>query len=158
MEQMLPMMMMANMGSGGGESSGGDGMNMDFLLRMMMPELFEDEIIPMWSSATAFGTRRRQGQDEIGVLELRLVPPTPTTPRASLRLICGGVPVLLRPDELKEIEGFFTRLNNPSTKLTAQFPDEKEMRTGNLSDIWSQAQELEDDMRTQRLVAKAINT
>ena len=158
MEQMMPLLMMSQMGGAGGQSNGetptGGPDMMDMMMRMMFPEMFEEETIPMWSSASAFGTRRRGGQDEIGVLELRLVPPTVTSPRASLRLICGGVPVLLRPDELKGIESFFASVNGAG-KQKAMFPDGT-IHEGTLEEIWGEAQKLEDEKKSERLIAGMV--
>jgi hypothetical protein len=154
MEQLMPMLMMSQMS--GKSSNEGNGASetgqMDLMMRMMFPEMFEEEVIPIWSAATAFGTRRRQGQDEIGVLELRIVPPTTTSPRASLRLICGGVPILLRPDELLAVERFFGQLNGQG-KQKAMWPDGT-IEEGTLQEIWNKATQMEDDKKMERMIGQ----
>ena len=164
MEQLMPMMMMQNMLGGGGSNDGTDSDSssalggMDMMMRMMFPEMFEEEVVPMWSSAAAFGTRRRQGQDEIGVLELRLVPPTMTSPRPSLRLICGGVPVLLRPDELVSIQSWITTILSNDNKIKAMFPGETKHRTGTLDEVWEEAMNMEDSLKQERMVSTMMKS
>jgi len=132
----------------GNLAGGSNSTDSPFANLMQMMKLLgspDEEVVPIWSSAAAFGTRRREGLDEVGTLELRIVPPTGNSPRAYLRLICGGVPIAMRPTELVELESAINRWHS-SDQLVGEMPN-GEMVTGTVQDIYKAAQGLEEQAR-----------
>lgn len=133
------MMEMFSGGNQGGGSNSGPFGNIMELMKLFRGA--PEEVVPVWSSAAAFGTRRRDGIDETGTLELRIVPPTPKSPKTYLRLICGGIPIAMRPSELRELESAINRWHS-ADDLVGEMPD-GEIVTGTLTEIYQQVQTLD---------------
>lgn len=159
MNSPMGMMMMAQMMNGGGTSNGEDGgppNQMDMMMRLMMPEMFSDDTPPIFNLPVALGTRTIAGAQQSGVVEIRCVAPSMTSPKASLRLICGGSAITVRPDELKALEAHLTNIDEREVK--AWFPGENEPESGTLNEMWLKAMALEDDMAQNRMLQQLAKT
>lgn len=124
---MLPMMMMGGMGGESGSKGGGtDGGQMEMLLRLMAPQLFqEDTVEAVANDLIGFGTARdRSGDATIGILEFMVLPPHKLDPKARLRIKTNG-PVFATPDELMVMAEAMMRIAK-SGKLKDAYLKEKE--------------------------------
>lgn len=100
-----PMMLMLMSGSG----SNGGGMNPEMMMRMLMPEAFEDDVEPLFQDLVGFGHERRS--EGMGILQVRVVPPTLVSARGSLRISLNGT-IFGTPADFKKLESFAGRMAN----------------------------------------------
>ena len=161
MENMMPLMMMSQLGGGSGDgtaqgeagdASGGGMMRM--MMQMMMPELFTEDIVPLWSDAVALGTVKDRGLLRGGQIDIMLMPPSMNSPKASLRIVCGNGVISVRPDEFAKLQAFFTDLKN--RVVTVYWPGEKDGEELSVVDAWAKAQNMEDDLDSKRLITSMM--
>ena len=84
----------------------GNPMLQEFILRSALG--LEDSTEALWDDATLAGrTMNRSGYESRGIVELRLLPPTITSPISSLRLQTNGI-LNVTPEDLKELGKFLS--------------------------------------------------
>lgn len=156
----MQMMMMMNLmnqqkqGSGtpNGETDGNDQGQQRMMMQMMFPDMFIDEIEPIFKVPLAVGSRVIQGNSQSGVVEVRMLPPTMTSSRASLRFISGGASITIRPSDLKLIEGFMQDLPNQS--VSCIFPGTTKEVDMPLSEAYEKGMEMDDELQIPRMLNK----
>lgn len=113
MSSMLPLLMMGGGMNGGGGSKGDQmgGPQMEMLLRLMAPQLFqEDTVEAVASDLVGFGTAKdRSGDSTIGILEFMVIPPHKNDPVTRLRIKTNG-PILAKPSDLKRLASEINRM------------------------------------------------
>ncbi len=138
MNPMMMMMMMQQMNQGSG-SNGAETGSSDFdpmmMMRMMNPEMFEEETEALWSDVIGVGSARLNGYDQAGILAVTLLPPTFTVDRVTLRLSCPA-PIKLNPHE-----GHFKKIGDAFLGMHADDSIRKR---------WDEAKEDEPAMRQQK--------
>jgi hypothetical protein len=145
--------MMNDLFGGGGNGKGGGGQD-QMLMKMLFPDMFDDEEIPVWSEPVAIGSRRnQQGYDEAATLELRLTEPSAVAPKARLRLLAGGPPINIRPDELLRLRAWIDKVLRE--KVTAYWKDGSKTE-GTIEELLSLAREREKAARGQGLLTGAM--
>ena len=122
-------MMNGGLGQGGsGSENETDGPQNDMmpLLKLLAPELFGEEIVEsVWEDAVPFGsTTARSGDPTIGLISVMVIPATPDSPVARLRINANGN-IYARPEHLEKLAGFFQRMAK-SADLAKAFEEEKE--------------------------------
>ena len=105
---MQAMMMMQMLGGlGGDDGAAGGGMDLGALLGLMGGD--EPAVESVWEDAVPFGTARdRNGDETVGILEIRITPPHADDPTPRVRVKTNGV-ILARPEHLKKISSAFAR-------------------------------------------------
>jgi hypothetical protein len=104
---MQMMMMMQMMGGLGGDEGGAGGMDLAALMGMMGGE--EPAVESVWEDAVPFGTAKdRNGDETVGILEIRITPPHADDPTPRVRIKTNGI-ILARPEHLKKISAAFAR-------------------------------------------------
>jgi hypothetical protein len=69
----------------------------------------EPAVESVWEDAVPFGTARdRNGDETVGILEIRITPPHADDPTPRVRVKTNGV-ILARPEHLKKISAAFAR-------------------------------------------------
>jgi len=156
MEMMMMMNMMNKQGTGtsnGGENGGeAASAQQRMMMQMMFPDMFLDEIEPIFKIPLAVGSRVIQGNSQSGVVEVRMLPPTLTSSKASLRFISGGASITIRPSDLKLIEGFMQDL--PASTVSCLFPGDPKEKEMPLNDAYEKAMQMEDELQMPRLLNK----
>jgi len=106
---MQMMMMMQMMGGLGGEEGGAaGGMDLGALMGLMGGG-DEPAVESVWEDAVPFGTARdRNGDETVGILEIRITPPHADDPTPRVRIKTNGI-ILARPEHLKKISAAFAR-------------------------------------------------
>lgn len=114
---MQMMMMMQMMGGLGGDDGGGAG-GMDLgALMAMMGGGDEPAVESVWEDAVPFGTAKdRNGDETVGILEIRITPPHADDPTPRVRIKTNGV-VLARPEHLRKIAAAFARFADDKLAL-----------------------------------------
>ena len=104
---MQSMMMMQMLGGLGGGDGDGGGMDLGALMGLMSGD--EPAVESVWEDAVPFGTARdRNGDETVGILEIRITPPHADDPTPRVRVKTNGV-ILARPEHLKKISAAFAR-------------------------------------------------
>jgi hypothetical protein len=104
---MQTMMMMQMMGGMGGDGDSGGGMDFGALMGLMGGD--EPAVESVWEDAVPFGTAKdRNGDETVGILEIRITPPHADDPTPRVRIKTNGV-ILARPEHLKKISAAFAR-------------------------------------------------
>jgi len=147
---LLPLMMMGS-GSGSGSTDGNSeaGPSTDLMMRMLMPDLFEEDVTPIWSTGQIIGTARGSKDGDVGVVSLRLMPPTMVSSKASLRLSTSGQ-ILCKPSELKAVGEFLiaaadSYVESDELDEEGNLPEHKTLRQA-----YAEAVAREDDLAPQR--------
>lgn len=84
----------------------GNPMLQEFILRSALG--LEDSTEALWDDATLAGrTMNRSGYESRGIVELRLLPPTITSPISSLRLTTNGI-LSVTPEDLSLLGKFLS--------------------------------------------------
>jgi hypothetical protein len=105
MDPLQGLMMMQMLGGGEGDAPGG--MDIGALLGLMQGE--EPAVESVWEDAVPFGTARdRNGDETVGILEIRITPPHADDPTPRVRVKTNGV-ILARPEHLRKIASAFNR-------------------------------------------------
>jgi hypothetical protein len=147
-------MVMGQLLGGGGNGGNGGGME-QAMMKMLFPDLFDDEVIAAWDEPVAIGSRRNaQGYDESATITLHLLEPTPTAPKARLRLLAGGPPINIRPDELLRLQRWIT--NVMKEKVTAHWLDGT-VTEGNIEELLAAARDKEGAARSRGLLTGAVS-
>lgn len=124
------------------------------MMKLVFPDLFDDERIPVWSEPVAFGSRRNQnGYDESATLEIALLEPTAQAPKARLRLTAGGPPINVRPDELVRLRRWIDQILQE--KVTAHWSDGTET-DGTIEELLQAARGREQEARSKGLLTGAV--
>lgn len=148
MMNMLPLLMMANQSQGGSGSNGaesGSAMDMDMLMRVLMPDMFEEDVEPISEDASILGHQR--GTDYVGMVQYRLLPPTLLNAQASLRVTIQGTLMVTDLTQLKRVGSWFQSL--PDSQV------EYEGETISLKEAFELAKLKADQMKTQSSLVKA---
>lgn len=146
-------MVMGQLLGGGGNGEKGGGME-QAMMKMIFPDLFDDEVIAAWDEPVAIGSRRNaQGYDESATITLHLLEPTPTAPKARLRLLAGGPPINIRPDELLRLQRWIT--NVMKDKVVAHWLDGTTTE-GTVEELLQAAREREGAARSRGLLTGAV--
>lgn len=104
MQAMMMMQMLGGLGGGDGDNGG---MDLGALMGLMSGE--EPAVESVWEDAVPFGTARdRNGDETVGILEIRITPPHADDPTPRVRVKTNGV-ILARPEHLKKISSAFAR-------------------------------------------------
>jgi hypothetical protein len=104
MQSMMMMQMLGGLGGGDGDSGG---LDLGALMGMMAGD--EPAVESVWEDAVPFGTARdRNGDETVGILEIRITPPHADDPTPRVRVKTNGV-ILARPEHLKKISAAFAR-------------------------------------------------
>jgi hypothetical protein len=104
MQSMMMMQMLGGLGGGEGDSGG-----MDFGALMGLMSGDEPAVESVWEDAVPFGTARdRNGDETVGILEIRITPPHADDPTPRVRVKTNGI-ILARPEHLKKISAAFAR-------------------------------------------------
>jgi hypothetical protein len=104
MQSMMMMQMLGGLGGGDGDSGG---MDLGALMGLMSGD--EPAVESVWEDAVPFGTARdRNGDETVGILEIRITPPHADDPTPRVRVKTNGV-ILARPEHLKKISAAFAR-------------------------------------------------
>lgn len=104
---MQMMMMMQMMGGLGGDDAPGGGIDLGALMGMMGGD--EPAVESVWEDAVPFGTAKdRNGDETVGILEIRITPPHADDPTPRVRIKTNGI-ILARPEHLKKISAAFAR-------------------------------------------------
>ena len=147
MKSMLPMMMMMGQSSSGGGSAGEssigtDSASMEMMMRLMAPDLFEEDTDALWEDGSTIGhARAPSGETGIGILSLRLLPATMVSAKASLRLSTGGQ-IHCKPSELTKIGKWLLQVAK------------QDNGDGTLEDVYASALKQEDTLGPQRTMIK----
>jgi hypothetical protein len=105
MQMMMLMQMMGGMG--GDEAGGAGGLDLGALMGMMGGD--EPAVESVWEDAVPFGTAKdRNGDETVGILEIRITPPHADDPTPRVRIKTNGI-ILARPEHLKKISAAFAR-------------------------------------------------
>jgi hypothetical protein len=104
MQSMMMMQMLGGLGGGDGDSGG---MDLGALMGLMSGD--EPAVESVWEDAVPFGTARdRNGDETVGILEIRITPPHADDPTPRVRVKTNGI-ILARPEHLKKISAAFAR-------------------------------------------------
>lgn len=105
MQMMMMMQMMG--GLGGDEGGAAGGMDLGALMGLMGGD--EPAVESVWEDAVPFGTAKdRNGDETVGILEIRITPPHADDPTPRVRIKTNGI-ILARPEHLKKISAAFAR-------------------------------------------------
>ncbi len=111
---MMKMMMMGQMLGGGAEDgSPGGGMDLGALMGLFGGE--EPAVESVWEDAVPFGTAKdRNGDETVGILEIRITPPHADDPVPRVRIKSNGI-ILSRPEHILKVAKAFARFADDET-------------------------------------------
>ncbi len=111
---MMKMMMMGQMMGGGSEDGGaGGGIDLGSLMGLFGGE--EPAVESVWEDAVPFGTAKdRNGDETVGILEIRITPPHADDPVPRVRIKSNGI-ILSRPEHILKVGKAFARFADDET-------------------------------------------
>ena len=111
---MMKMMMMGQMLGGGAEDgTPGGGMDLGALMGLFGGE--EPAVESVWEDAVPFGTAKdRNGDETVGILEIRITPPHADDPVPRVRIKSNGI-ILSRPEHILKVGKAFARFADDET-------------------------------------------
>ncbi len=111
---MMKMMMMGQMlGGGAEEGARGGGMDLGALMSLVGGE--EPAVESVWEAAVPFGTDKdRNGDETVGILEIRITPPHADDPVPRVRIKSNGI-ILSRPEHILKVGKSFARFADDET-------------------------------------------
>lgn len=113
-DDIVKMMMMGQMMGGGSEDGSlGGGLDLSSLMGLFGNE--ETTVESVWEDAVPFGTARdRNGDETVGILEIRITPPHADDPVPRVRIKSNGV-ILSRPEHILKVAKAFSRFADDET-------------------------------------------
>lgn len=130
---------------GGGS---GDGIDTDSIMKILSPELYDEDVEPLFSKGSATGSvMSAPGKPTtMGVMSVDLIPPTMISTRATLRLNLNGT-LLVNPTQLAELGNWLSEVAQ-STIMVADGKGGFTKKT--LTEQYEAAMQLQDEYAEKR--------
>ncbi len=111
---LMKMMMMSQVMGGAEDGAGGaGGMDLGALMGLFGGE--EPAVESVWEDAVPFGTAKdRNGDETVGILEIRITPPHADDPVPRVRIKSNGI-ILSRPEHILKVAKAFARFADDET-------------------------------------------